>query len=252
MRGVNGYRFMEFSFIQKLGASVLIALLLVWVSIMVGDLLIPADEPQAPAALKVVKTSPAPSAPAPAPSAPAPVPSTPAPAPFTPAPSAKAPFTPAPAPFTPAPAPFTPAPSAKAPFTPAPAPFTPAAATGGPSGDGTVPALLASADAGDGKKIFKKCKACHTVDKGGRHKVGPNLWDVVGRAKAGAGGYKFSRALAGLGGAWTFEDLDAYLAKPKAFAPGTKMTFNGVKKAADRAAVILYLRSLSDSPKPLP
>ena len=113
-------------------------------------------------------------------------------------------------------------------------------------------ALLASADAGDGKKIFKKCKACHTADKGGAHKVGPNLWNVVGRAKAGAAGYKFSGVLAGLGGAWTFADLDAFLAKPKAFAPGTKMTFNGVKKAADRAAVIAYLRSLSDSPKPLP
>ncbi len=195
LRGLNGYRFMKFSFIQKLGASVVIALWLLWGSIMVGDLLIPADEPEAPAALKVVKTSPAPSA---------------------------------------------------------PAPSAPAAETGGPSGDGTVLALLASADAGDGKKVFRKCKACHTADKGGAHKVGPNLWDVVGRAKAGAAGYKFSGVLSGLGGAWTFADLDAFLAKPKAFAPGTKMTFNGVKKAADRAAVIAYLRSLSDSPKPLP
>ncbi len=195
MRGLNGYRVMKFSFLQKLGASVLIALWLVWGSIMVGDLLIPADEAGAPAALEVVKTSQPPST---------------------------------------------------------PAPSTPAAATGGPSGDGTVAALLASADAGDGKKIFKKCKACHTADKGGAHKVGPNLWDVVGRAKAAAGGYKFSGVLAGLGGAWTFADLDAFLAKPRAFAPGTKMTFNGVRKAADRAAVIAYLRSLSDSPKPLP
>ncbi len=195
LRGLNGYRFMKFSFIQKLGASVVIALWLLWGSIMVGDLLIPADEPEAPAAFKVVKTSPAPSA---------------------------------------------------------PAPSAPAAAPGGPSGDETVLALLASADAGNGKKIFRRCKACHTVDKGGAHRVGPNLWDVVGRAKAGAGGYKFSGALAGLGGAWTFEDLDAFLAKPKAFAPGTKMTFNGVRKAGDRAAVIVYLRSLSDSPKPLP
>ncbi len=207
MRGPNGYRLMKFSFLQKLGASVLIALWLVWVSIMVGDLLIPAGEPQAPAGREVVKASPAPSAPAP---------------------------------------------SAPAPSTPAAAPSAPAAATGGPSGEGTVAALLASADAGDGRKIFRKCKACHTADKGGRHKVGPNLWDVVGRAKAGAAGCRFSGALAGLGGAWTFEDLDAFLAKPKAFAPGTKMTFNGVKKAADRAAVIAYLRSLSDSPKPLP
>ena len=195
MRGVNGYRFMKFSFRHKLGASLLIVVWVLWGSIIVGDLLIPAHEPEVPAALKLVKTSPAPS---------------------------------------------TPAPSA------------PAGATGGPSGEGTVAALLASADAGDGKKVFKKCKACHTADKGGAHKVGPNLWDVVGRAKAGAQGYRFSGVLAGLGGAWTFADLDAFLARPKAFAPGTKMTFKGVTKAADRAAVIAYLRSLSDSPKPLP
>ncbi len=237
---------MEFSFLHKLGASVLIALLLVGVSIMVGDLLIPADEPQAPAALKVVKTSPAPSTPAPS----AEAPSTPAPAPFTPVPSAEAPSTPAPAPFTPVPA--AKAPSTPAPAPSAPAPSAPATGTGGPSGDETVLALLASADAGDGKKVFRKCKACHTADKGGAHKVGPNLWDVVGRAKAGAAGYRFSGVLSGLGGAWTFADLDAFLAKPKAFAPGTKMTFNGVKKATDRAAVIAYLRSLSDSPEPLP
>ncbi|MCZ6467840.1 MAG: cytochrome c family protein [Alphaproteobacteria bacterium] len=186
---------MKFSFRHKLGASLLIVVWVLWGSIIVGDLLIPAHEPEVPAALKLVKTSPAPS---------------------------------------------TPAPSA------------PAGATGGQSGEGTVAALLASADAGDGRKIFRMCKACHTADKGGRHKVGPNLWDVVGRAKAGAGGYRFSGVLAGLGGTWTFADLDAFLARPKAFAPGTKMTFRGVKKAADRAAVILYLRSLSDSPKPLP
>ena len=186
---------MKISFLQKLGASVLIAVWLVWGSIIVGDLLIPADEPDVPAALKLVKTSPAPSA---------------------------------------------------------PASSAPATGTGGPSGEGTVAALLAAADAGDGKKVFKKCKACHTADKGGAHRVGPNLWDVVGRAKAGAQGYRFSGVLAGLGGSWTFADLDAFLAKPRAFAPGTKMTFNGVRKAADRAAVIAYLRSLSDSPKPLP
>ena len=191
---------MKVPLFQKLGATVLGVVWVVWGSIFVGNLLIPTDEPEVPAALKLVKTGPAPSAPAPA----------------------------------------TPAPSA------------PATGTGGPSGEGTVAALLAAADAGDGKKVFKKCKACHTADEGGAHKVGPNLWDVVGRAKAGAAGYRFSGVLTGLGGAWTFADLDAFLAKPKAFAPGTKMTFNGVRKAADRAAVIAYLRSLSDSPKPLP
>tara|TARA_B100000315_G_scaffold206202_1_gene200483 strand:- start:7 stop:552 length:546 start_codon:yes stop_codon:yes gene_type:complete len=112
--------------------------------------------------------------------------------------------------------------------------------------------LLASADAAAGQKAFKKCKACHTTKKGGKNKVGPNLWDIVGRAKAVTSGYKFSSALAGLGGNWSYQDLDGFMANPKGFAKGTKMTFAGVKKAQARAALLLYLRSLSDQPKPLP
>ncbi len=112
--------------------------------------------------------------------------------------------------------------------------------------------LLASADAGKGAKLFGKCKACHTTEKGGKNKVGPNLWDVVGRAKAGGAGFKYSGALTDMGGDWSYADLDAFLAKPKAFLPGTKMAFAGLKKPAQRAAMLVYLRSLSDSPKALP
>ena len=124
------------------------------------------------------------------------------------------------------------------------------AAAGGGGGDAL--AMLGTADAGAGAKTFKKCKACHSTAKGGKNKVGPNLWDVVGRAKAGMPGFKFSGALKGLGGEWTYKDLDAFLAGPKGFAKGTKMSFAGLNKPKDRAAVIIYLRSLSDSPKPLP
>ncbi len=113
-------------------------------------------------------------------------------------------------------------------------------------------AMLSTADTGAGAKTFKKCKACHSTAKGGKNKVGPNLWDVVGRAKAGMPGFKYSGALKGLGGEWTYKDLDAFLAGPKGFAKSTKMNFGGLKKPKDRAAVIIYLRSLSDSPKPLP
>jgi cytochrome c len=113
-------------------------------------------------------------------------------------------------------------------------------------------AMLASADAGVGKKAFKKCKACHSSEKGGKKKVGPNLWDIVGKAKATGAGFGYSDALKGLGGAWTYQDLNGFLADPKGFAKGTKMGFRGVKKAKDRAAIIVYLRSLSDQPKPLP
>ena len=112
--------------------------------------------------------------------------------------------------------------------------------------------LLASVTTVNGEKVFKKCKSCHTVSKGGKNMVGPNLWDVVGRNKASVEGYKYSSALKTMEGDWSYPNLDAFLLNPKGYAKGTKMSFSGLKKANDRAAVIAYLRSLSDSPKPLP
>jgi len=113
-------------------------------------------------------------------------------------------------------------------------------------------ALLASIDAAAAEKAAGVCKACHSFDKDGPNKVGPNLWGILGAAKASKPGYKYSAALAGLGGAWSYMDLDAYLVAPKDFVPGTKMSFGGVKKTNARAAVIAFLRSLSDDPIPLP
>lgn len=122
-----------------------------------------------------------------------------------------------------------------------------------PAGGGeNIAALLAAADADAGAKISRKCAACHGFDEGGKNKVGPNLWDIVGRAIASGEGYKYSGALSGLGGEWTYENLDGFLAKPKDFAKGTKMSFAGLKKAEDRANLIAYMRGLSNSPKPLP
>ena len=118
--------------------------------------------------------------------------------------------------------------------------------------------LLASANAEAGKNVFKQCAACHTPDKGGRNAVGPNLWDSVGNKKAHTAGYAYSNAMqaasakGGEDGQWTYEQLNAFLANPKAVVPGTKMTFAGLRKPEDRANIIAYLRTLADSPKPLP
>ena len=129
------------------------------------------------------------------------------------------------------------------------APAEPAVAAGP---EKSIGELLAQADPAAGEKVFGKCKACHGAESGGANKVGPNLWDVVGRAKAAAPGFSYSAALSGKGGEWTYENLNAFLAAPKEYAPGNKMTFAGLKAADDRAAVIAWLRTRSDTPKPLP
>ncbi len=113
-------------------------------------------------------------------------------------------------------------------------------------------ALLAAADVAQGRKLAKKCAACHTFDKDSKNKVGPNLWNTVGQAKAGRQGYRYSAALRDAGGEWSYADLDAYLTKPKLFLPGGKMTFPGLADGAQRAALIAFLRSLSDQPAALP
>jgi cytochrome c len=129
-------------------------------------------------------------------------------------------------------------------------------AMAGPAQEGPsmepILALLATADVAKGQKTFKKCAACHTGDKGGKNKVGPNLYGVVNAGKGGKDGFSYSAALAGVGGNWDYASLNSFLTKPKAFIPGTKMNFAGFKKVGDRAAVIAYLRSLADSPATLP
>ncbi len=132
------------------------------------------------------------------------------------------------------------------------------AATGGsaPAPDAPlepIAPLLASADVKAGEAAAKKCVACHSFDKGGANKVGPNLWEIVGAKHAHIGTFAYSDALKKMAAAdWSYEELNKFLANPKAYAPGTKMSFAGIKKAEERAQVIAYLRSLSDAPKPLP
>ncbi|GAB4229750.1 MAG: cytochrome c family protein [Methyloligellaceae bacterium] len=112
--------------------------------------------------------------------------------------------------------------------------------------------LLAAANPDKGKSVAKKCTACHSFEKGGPNKIGPNLYGVVGRDIAAVDGFAYSEALKSKEGNWTYEALDHFLANPKGFVPGTKMAFAGVKKAQQRADLILYLRSFSDNPPPLP
>ena len=111
---------------------------------------------------------------------------------------------------------------------------------------------LASADPAKGEQVFKKCTACHNADKGGANALGPNLWGVLGEPVGKGHGFPFSEALAGHGGTWDWNTLSEWLANPKKFAPGTKMTFAGLGNPEDRANVIAFLNAHSDAPKPLP
>lgn len=110
----------------------------------------------------------------------------------------------------------------------------------------SIDQLLAVADVAKGQKTFKKCGACHTTDQGGKNKVGPNLWNIVGRGVAAVEGFNYSDAMASRGGSWSIAALNEFLANPKGNVPGTKMSFRGVKKDRDRANVLLFLQSLSE------
>ena len=113
-------------------------------------------------------------------------------------------------------------------------------------------ALMAMGDVTSGEKIFKKCAACHSVVKGGKNKIGPALYNVVGRKIGGVSDYKYSKALTAYGKEWTFEELNGFLKKPASYLKGTKMAYAGLRKEKDRSSVIKYLNQNSDNPLPLP
>ena len=115
-----------------------------------------------------------------------------------------------------------------------------------------IVAIMAMGDIASGEKIFKKCAACHSIVKDGKNKIGPALYNVVGRKVGAVSDYKYSKALIGYEKNWTFEELNGYLLKPATWIKGTKMAFAGLRKEKDRASVIKYLNQNSDNPLPLP
>ena len=115
-----------------------------------------------------------------------------------------------------------------------------------------IVALMAMGDVASGEKIFKKCAACHSINKGGKNKIGPALYNVVGRKVGGVADYKYSKALASYDKEWNFEELNGFLLKPAKWIKGTKMAYAGLRKEEDRASIIKYLNENSDSPLQLP
>ena len=115
-----------------------------------------------------------------------------------------------------------------------------------------IAALMPMGDVVSGEKIFKKCAACHSINKGGKNNIGPALYNVVGRKIGEISDYKYSKALATYDKEWTFEELNGFLIKPAKWIKGTKMAYAGLRKEKDRASVIKYLNQNSDSPLPLP
>jgi cytochrome c len=127
--------------------------------------------------------------------------------------------------------------------------LTLAACSGGEQPEDTTDSATPAAEpvatvAKTGEDVFKKCVACHTVDKGGRNGIGPNLHGIVGAKIAAVAGYNYSAALTAKGGVWDDASLDAYIAAPAKFVPGNKMMFAGVSDPAERAALIDYLKTL--------
>jgi cytochrome c len=134
--------------------------------------------------------------------------------------------------------------------------FAVAAEAGGEAGAAAavpIATLLATADVAKGEAVFKKCAACHTIAQGGPNGIGPNLWAALGKPHGHVAGFSYSDALKSVPGNWDFEGLDKWLANPKKYAPGTKMTFAGLGNPEERANLILYLNSQgSNLPLPTP
>jgi cytochrome c len=115
-----------------------------------------------------------------------------------------------------------------------------------------IAALMSLGDVSSGEKIFKKCAACHSINKGGAHKIGPALYNVVGRKIGKEAEYKYSKALLEYNKEWNFEELNGFLLKPSKWIKGTKMAYAGLRKEEDRASIIKYLNKNSDNPLTLP
>ena len=115
-----------------------------------------------------------------------------------------------------------------------------------------ISALIAMGNLDHGKKVFKKCAACHSINKGGNNKIGPKLWNVMFRPVGAISDYKYSKSLANYKKEWSWEEMNGFLIKPSKWIPNNKMGFAGLKSEKDRASVILYLNQNSDNPRPLP
>jgi cytochrome c len=115
-----------------------------------------------------------------------------------------------------------------------------------------IEVLLANATADKGAATAQQCQACHTFEKGGPIRVGPNLWGIVDRPRASEAGFNYSAAMKAKGGKWSYDELNYFIANPRSYIPGTNMTFAGLSRDGQRADVIAYLRTLADSPVPLP